>query len=939
VKWLLLKFPATTDRQYWLEYPVSPAGSTSRPIALEVDDRIRVDTGPLQAEFNASEPLFERVVLNGRELLTADIDPHRLVLEPDAIVGKLGQMQWQIEEATSQRATVRGRGFFRTPAAKRAAQLDLRIQFFKDESFVRLYHTLIWMIRAPNVGAREISLRLRPHLEPGGEISVGVEGESVDRAWSNEWTADNRFYFLQRDVDCFTGFQNRKEIQRRQRLAGWICVAAQDGCGMSIALRDAWQTYPKAFSFEEGTVGVELWPSRAQPMGFGLEHIVPKSLYYKKEWERYEWSKEAKHAVHEQAGNPGFEHTAEGVARTHELTLYFFDRNSKRSHTQIHSLTQQPVVVRQDPAAAMKVPLMGFALSPADHQSYPQMEEAIDALGRMALARWEDLHDFGFWRFGMARWGSPPLANQQSGIYRWFDGLQYDLQLIPWLLFIRGGSRDFYVEGERVGRFAMDVCTNHCNTRGVAPGYQVGAAISPFPWNNHHLHKALKVHFLQYYYHLTGYPRARDVMHEVIRGANWAAEHDPRKADHPAYRGWAREHYNVSRFWVNAHEETFDPKCRNFAREWLDLTLNREYNAELGNFRSPGIYLSGELAQQARLWPEDEKLRSVLLKYLNNMGLPKLADGGVRFTNRVMLCEPAFRLTGDRRYAEAAFDVARSLADLVPKVDPSAGIAPEIPFSGNGYWRWRLGPILVGLSLGRTLGLRNDRPHLSHDTHIGSPLGDEPQVYFRPNEGGDLKMKVFLRETWNAEFPQVTIAVIGAQSDPRTILVPGQGRPAPLNRVLPLDTGWRAATFTVKDVEHGKTYGLQFAGGNSNVAALVLADAQVVHRLALGQPTALQNHAGQYHSGGRVFLKTNADEVTIRNTRGLPFSIRDAHTWQLLYTSPLPVPDQTEHQLGRDRLIAIVLASSRNWLTIRTGVHPWTAASRDSWFMPKLAHF
>ena len=934
VKWLLLKFPVTTDRQYWLEYPVQPASGTAQPIASQVDGAIKVDTGRLQAEFRASASPLPRIVLDGQELLAADAASHRLVLDPAATEVTLGPMDWKIETATPRRATIRGLAFFQGKEAKRLAQLDLRLEFFKNESFVRIYHTLVWMIRDPAIGAREISLRLHPKLESGGELSVGIDGNKTGDAWRDAWTTESRFCFLQSDVDCLSLLKDDQETQQARRLKGWLRMTGKDGRGLGISLRDAWQTYPKAFSLEDGKLGVELWPARGEPMGFGLEHIVPESLYHKKEWERYNWSKEAKHALHEYEANPAFEHTAEGAARTHELTLFFFDRSSKRSHAEIQSLTQQPVIVRQDPAAAMKVPLMGFSLSPVDQQAYPRMEEAVDALGRMTLARWEDLHDHGFWRFGMIRWGSPPLADASSGIYRWFDGVQYDLQLIPWILFMRGGSRDFYVEGERVGRYAMDVCTNHFNTRGAAPGYQGGAAISPFPWHSHHLHKSLKIHFLQYHYHLTGYPRAKDVMDEVIAGAIWAAEHHTRQPDDPYYRGRGREHYNVGRFWVSAYDETFDPKCRNFARQWLDVTLNREYNAALGNFRSPGIYLSGELAQQSRLWPNDAKFRSVLLEYLDNMGMPEMPDGGVRFTNRVMLCDPAYRLTGDRRYAEVAFDVARSLADLVPEVDASSGISPQIPFSGNGYFRWRLGPILIGLSQGRSIGLLNDQPHLSHDTHIGFPADDKPQVCFRPASDGDLKMKVILRETWNAEFPPVTISVIGAASEPASLLIPGQGRPATVDRVLSLDTRWRSAEFTVKDVQKGKTYGLHFEGGNSNVGALVLADAQVVHRLAIGQPTALQNHAGQYHSGGRVFLKTNADKVTVHNFRGLPLSIRDATTWELLYTSPLPVPAETEHQLGKDRLIAIVVASSRNWLKITSGVHPWVAANRESWFVP-----
>jgi hypothetical protein len=51
VKWLLLKFPATTNRRYWFEYPAKPVGGGSRPVAEQAGEAILVNTGPLQAEF------------------------------------------------------------------------------------------------------------------------------------------------------------------------------------------------------------------------------------------------------------------------------------------------------------------------------------------------------------------------------------------------------------------------------------------------------------------------------------------------------------------------------------------------------------------------------------------------------------------------------------------------------------------------------------------------------------------------------------------------------------------------------------------------------------------------------------------------------------------------------------------------------------------------
>ena len=74
--------------------------------------------------------------------------------------------------------------------------------------------------------------------------------------------------------------------------------------------------------------------------------------------------------------------------------------------------------------------------------------------------------------------------------------------------------------------------------------------------------------------------------------------------------------------------------------------------------------------------------------------------------------------------------------------------------------------------------------------------------------------------------------------------------------------------------------------------------------------------------------------MKIGNGSKLPFSIRDAQTWELLYVSPLPVPAETQHRLGKDRLIAVVAASSRNSLDVRSGIYPWAAANRESWFAP-----
>jgi len=52
---------------------------------------------------------------------------------------------------------------------------------------------------------------------------------------------------------------------------------------------------------------------------------------------------------------------------------------------------------------------------------------------------------------------------------------------------------------------------------------------TPFPYIPFHNTKGTKAHFLSYYYHLTGYKRAKEVMEEVIAGTVATAAMDPKK--------------------------------------------------------------------------------------------------------------------------------------------------------------------------------------------------------------------------------------------------------------------------------------------------------------------------------------------------------------------------------------------------------------------------
>lgn len=934
VKWLLLRFRASTNRRYFFDPAGRPRPPAGAPLATADAAGVRINTGPLAARLAQSRgQLFEEITLNGKAVVAAGGLTPALVTDDGPCT--LGEWTVALEENSPARAVVRTGGFFLDPRQTKVARLDVRMEFFRGESFARLQQTLTWMVRDPKVGVRELSLRLTPRL-PAVRALIGLSAYTSE-SFAVSLDKGARVAAFQDRPDHFDVRSGESTVRDGKHLGGWMTREDGAGAGVGICLRHAWQMFPSGLEVAQGELRVNLWPAAAGRMGFDYADLMPPDLYYKKnEWSQYPWSTDAGHFEHEYGKHPGYVHTAEGAARTHELTLHFFDRSSRRTTAELNSLLQHPLALRQEPRHAMRVPFMGFNLSAADWEHYPDVERAIEQIGRMVTARWSQIHDYGWWRFGMIRWAAP---TPYGSLYRWFDGTQYDLQLVPWLLWLRGGGREFFEEGEITARFAMDVATNHYNTRGAPTGYMAGAGGMPFPWAAHHLHKAQKIHFLAYAYHLTGYPRAKEVMAEVIAGTKREALDDP-QPNPVNHRGWGRELYNMCVFWANAYEETWDPQIKAFGREWFDLAINREFSPQLSEFRNPQIYLYNGLVIQQRLGA-DPRASQVMLKNLAHHGYPTLDDGGIWAVESTIACDWAYEQTKDPRFASVAWDVARALADLVPDYDWRSTEVPRYPYQGNQLYRHLLLPILVGNGLAAKQGLLMNAPMARRDAYIAIDAGTEKaaagEARVRARHDGDLPVRILL--TTRTQKPSTPVKVTafdatGGKCAETTLTL----RPAAETKDRHFDPHWwfTEATLTLQDARAGTTYTLRFEGdGKECPMVLVLADASIVHRFDPGRLVDSYQEAGQYFAGARLFIRTAAETVRIDNGQHEPLTIRDAGTGELLFRSSMSDPPQMEHKLGRDRLVFLTVRGRQSALRLQ-GFAPWIAATREGWFDPDV---
>jgi hypothetical protein len=487
----------------------------------------------------------------------------------------------------------------------------------------------------------------------------------------------------------------------------------------------------------------------------------------------------------------------------------------------------------------------------------------------------------------------------------------------------------------------MDVYVNHFNTRGAPTGFMEPAAGMPFPWYAHHMHKAMKVHFLAACHHLTGDRRAKEVMDEVIAGAKLAAQNDPHQKT-PSGRGRARELYNMSVFWVNAWEETGDPALKAFAREWFDLSVTREFSEPLAEFRNPPIYLYNGLVLQQRLW-NDPRATRVMLKNLAHYGYPALENGGVWDVERAIACGWACEQTKDERFIRVAWDVARALADLVPDHDWNSPDVAKWPYAGHQSYRHLLGPIVTGASLAAKHGLRMDEPFVRRDTFVSLAADARGRVAgearLRPRADGDLPVRVWI--TTSEQRPaaplKVTALDAGGRKLAETTLTMKPAEQTP-ERHFVHQWWFCEGRLAIAGAKRGATYTLRFEGaGNPVPLALVLADAQIVHRKTPGQLVDFYQEAGQYYAGARMFTRTTAETVKIENPNHVPFTLRDARTHALLFHSSTTDPQVTEHKLGKGRDIFLTQPGRRSPMKFE-GLSSWLSATREGWFDPEAEH-
>lgn len=623
-------------------------------------------------------------------------------------------------------------------------------------------------------------------------------------------------------------------------------------------------------------------------------------------------------------------HTGEGVARTHQITVLFFNGSTQRSMAELNSLAQHPLVIRQDPESATRVPLFGYRFSAVDREKYPDLERAVDFWGQEVIRRFPELNEYGFLRFGLARNTTP-----RADLYRWVGGMQYDYQITPWLLFWRGGGREYYEAALDTTQYAMDVHTNHFNTRNHPTGYMSFVSGMPLPWAAMHRAFNMRAHFLMMSYYLTGYDRAREVLQTAIDGRKAAFQKD-------GLFGKARELFGDNMFLAHAYQATFDPELLDILKLAKDETLARNYNAEANLFRSSHAYLFNGLIPMQEILA-DERLQQVMLDYLGREGFPALVNGGIPDVISTSSLGWAYENTGDERFARVLFDQATIHADVTPEDGSGGGVPPNAVMGISQIYEHRLLPLLVAMGTKKHHGLQfvDRRPEFHSLFFSLADAGAARTAYVKPARDGSIRVRLIFQPVAPAQQVENGISRVFYE-DKR---LPGVGVAAsvaapegeqPVVRIdVPPDNA--PVDLTLQGAHAGRVVRLEFNPPKTPATQVGIFsdDAQIVHGI---NPASV--HAGgaglrwQYDDGTRIFLQSAEDEITLTSS-GLPvYSLRDALTGELLARGSRNDPSTSSHKVGKGRLLELVVAGGRDARWSFRGVKPFVAARKGDWFDP-----
>ena len=403
--------PAQSQEEYVLEFgrdvrPRNPKGKLS---VAETGDGVQLDTGALRVRVDRQGQL---VLRSGKACSTVMVDA-----KGKAYSTRAAEAELTIEEAGPVRVVVKTVANLTAENGDKSFRIEKRIVAYEGAAYLSVFHTFI--VDRPDTFTEIDELRYDvpvPAKAAAWQVAL-AEGDPL-RIDASRPLVRQRF-----DGEYVTTSAGR-ETPAKGRIVGSIVSPGPDGC--AVAVRDAWQNYPKGFSLGDATLHVGLCPN------------FEAGLY-----DKFPFEKEGHHLYYYLLN--GHYKLKQGVAKTHEMFLCFAPEAQREG---LCRLFQRRPIATAPPKWYCDSRAF-YDVAPRDTSRFKAYEEAIDAnLKRYAEQR-ERQHDYGLMNFG--DWYGERGTN--------WGNIEYDTQHAFLLEYIRSGNTDAFFLAEDTEWHNRDIDT------------------------------------------------------------------------------------------------------------------------------------------------------------------------------------------------------------------------------------------------------------------------------------------------------------------------------------------------------------------------------------------------------------------------------------------------------------------------------------------------
>jgi hypothetical protein len=306
-----------------------------------------------------------------------------------------------------------------------------------------------------------------------------------------------------------------------ERAGHWIRAEKRDR-GVTLALKDLWQQYPKELRAEPDRLTCYLWSSNfgGPMMDLRLEAMEK------------DWGPEITREMHASFAGQYARWKAEpailhphGTAKSHELLLHF---SASRSEAEAAADTlADPPLLLPDPVWTFRSGIFG-PLGPRDAKRFAEQEARLDGLFADVQRAQQEWGDYGFFFYGSGPHQAYQFDREDGHLSAraWrMQGILYGFPRSLWLAYLRSGQRQLFQFAQAATRFHLDVATCHeeAGSRHVGD-WEYNLSGGVIPWvvyspergrsGFHHLSFGNFIEHGLLHYYLTGDVRSLDVVRE-----------------------------------------------------------------------------------------------------------------------------------------------------------------------------------------------------------------------------------------------------------------------------------------------------------------------------------------------------------------------------------------------------------------------------------------